>query len=181
MDERNLTQEDLLHLLRNLEDQITPIQVSDDALAMREDGIKTAIAIGGRVNGVDLLHLAAQIVNQTSPALAAWLDQGVNRILAGDSADDAYGVSRKRGLNDPLANRNRLLDIARRVDDARAKGFKTQASGQKGSCFDVVAEEMGCDEATIRKAYYKWEVVDDIHFPHPPDWPAHLDWPPTKR
>lgn len=153
----------------------------DDLL---EASIREASAIGGRVNAVDLLAINSLIARGAlppSPALGEWLAKGVQAILDGATEGTAFGTRRRQGRHDPLASRDHSLAILQRVNAARAQGFKTQPRGPHPSCFEVVAEELGCDEATVRKAYYEWETVDDIQFPRPTHWPAHLPWPPPSK
>lgn len=139
----------------------------------REDGIRKAIEIGGRVNGASLLNLAAAILRgdaTPSPALAEWFDTAVGAIFDGASADEACGVKRKQGP-DPIASKgqnidrdSRILDL---VDAARRDGYPTSPNAQKASCFEVVAEQMGLSEKTVRTVYYNWETVAHDTCPDP--------------
>lgn len=183
MEDKNQEQEALLGMLQKLQEQVPAVTLSPETKdSYLEEPIREAIAQGGRVNAVDLLHTAALIVRgelPPSPALADWLDQGIQRIFAGEKADVAFGTGRKPGRHDPLASRDKPLAIRAAVDAARAKGLKTQESRDLPSCFAKVADEIGSDEDRVRKAYYGWDTVEDVKFPRPPDWPAHLPWPPT--
>lgn len=176
--------EDLLAILTSLQDQATQAQLSPDITgAFLEAGIKEAIALGGRVNAVDLLAINSLIARGAlppSPALATWLADGVQAILDGATADDAFGIRRKQGP-DPLEYRDNPIEIHKRVTAARKQGYKTQPNRGQPSCFEVVAEELGGDEATVRKTFYTWKVIEDIQFPRPPGWPADLPWPPPSK
>ena len=154
-----------------------PSDLSPESAAMLEQSIIDAIAIGGRVNGVDLLHIAAQIIKgelPPSPALSQWIAQGVQRIAAGESADSAFETQRRQGA-DPLKTAEQDPNIFRRVEDAQARGFRTQPAGGRDSCFEVVGSEIGLDESTVRNRYYKlksqWEEIENLRF----DWPPEQD------
>jgi hypothetical protein len=181
--EKNQEREALLGMLQKVQEQVPAVTLSSETRdSYLEEPIRETIAKGGRVNAVDLLHTAALIVRgelPPSPALADWLDQGIQRIFAGEKADVAFGTGRKPGRHDPLASRDKPLAIKAAVDEARAKGFMTQASPARPSCFEEVADEAGCEESQVRKPYYTWETLENIEFPRPPDWPIHLPWPPT--
>ena len=184
MDDTKQQQEALLRMLQKLHEQIPAVTLSPETRDIYlEEPIREAIAQGGRVNAVGLLLKAALIVRgelPPSPALADWLDQGIQRIVAGEKADVAFGTGRKPGRYDPLASWDKPLAIRAAVDAARAEGFITQSSRDRPSCFAKVADENSSDEDRVRKAYYAWETLEDIEFPRPSDWPEHLPWPPTR-
>jgi hypothetical protein len=139
----------------------------------REDGIRKAVEIGGRVNGASLLNLAAAILRgkaTPSPALADWFTSAVDAIFDGASADVAFDVRRKQGP-DPIAtvDRNlardgRILDL---VNAARRDGYLTGGNRERPSCFELVAEQLGLPEKTVRTVYYEWETVVHDTCPDP--------------
>lgn len=136
-----------------------------------EDSIRLAIEKGGRINGVDLLDVVANVLAGRlphSPALAEWFRAAVDAIGHGESADIAFGTKRKQGP-DSLAVRNANLDrdgqILNLVDDARRNGYPTSANTEKPSCFDLVSEQMGLPEKTVRSVYYDWETVIEETLP----------------
>jgi hypothetical protein len=84
-------------------------------------------------------------------ALAA-VETAFRKILEGESADDALGVRRTRGKPaDPsLVARN--LYLAWKVADHRAKGHTID------QCIELVSNETGVHEDTIRKVTRKFTV-----------------------
>lgn len=195
MDERNPAQEDLVRLLRNLEDKIAPIrapddiQVPDDALAMREDDIKAAIALWeqgrnktddaprdaapiGRANGLDLLRLAAAVLQgeePLSPALAAWFTGCVQAIGEGANPDDAFCAKARivhwNGADVDMAERDWLV---RQVCEKEIANGLKPGGLEEDSPFDRVAQKLPSIKAgTARNCYYNFETIEEIFFDPP--------------
>ncbi|MCF7993842.1 MAG: hypothetical protein K9L88_03255 [Chromatiaceae bacterium] len=151
----------------------TSVDEAPDTQELFEQSRAEAIEIGGRENGVDLLHHVALILNgdlPLSPVLADWFSQAVDRIGNGEDAGAVFGTKSKRGP-DPLASRQERLardqDILERLEAAQRDGLNTSCSSCRESMFERVARETGHSAATVRDAHYAWETVEHFEFPPP--------------
>lgn len=151
----------------------TSIDDAPDTQELFEQSRAEAIEIGGRENGVDLLHHIALILKgdlPLSPVLADWFRQAVDRIGNGEDAGAVFGTKSKPGP-DPLASRPerlaRVTEVLPRLEAAQRDGLNTSRNRDRETMFERVARETGHSDSTVKGDFYDWETVEHFEFPPP--------------